>query len=169
MFLWSEAKEEYETAAALAKLALSNDNPIHTKIMKALLKVRMQVRNKVQKFPEQKPFLARVNSGDTEDPQKPNIKLWAPKFKRPSVVKEINVPLTLKDLVNKLDHKYLSVREPKHCHNLSANPAKLGPRNINGEQTARDYSNTLGSLMGSMLPPPTLNYEIDSIMPSVMD
>jgi len=36
MSLWSEAKDEYETAASLAKIALTEDNPIHYKIAKAL-------------------------------------------------------------------------------------------------------------------------------------
>lgn len=36
MSLWSEAKEEFETAAALAKIALSDGNPIHARIAKAL-------------------------------------------------------------------------------------------------------------------------------------
>ena len=93
----------------------------------------MQVRNKVQKFSELKPYLVRVNSGEKEEPIKQDFKLWEPKFTRPSVDRDGDYPLSLKDLVAKLDKKFLSVREPKHCHNLCVNPTKLGPRNLEGQ------------------------------------
>jgi hypothetical protein len=48
MLLWQEASDEYKTAAKLATIGLKRENPVHKKIAKALTKVHMQVRNKVQ-------------------------------------------------------------------------------------------------------------------------
>jgi len=69
----------------------------------------MCVRNKVQTSKEMKPFLARVNSGETEELPKPVVKLWKPRFKRASGDRNNDSPLALESLVEKLDKNFLSV------------------------------------------------------------
>ena len=48
MHLWLEAQDEYETAQSLARINLPFDHAVNVKITRALNKVHMAVRNKVQ-------------------------------------------------------------------------------------------------------------------------
>ena len=65
MHLWAEASSEYDTAAQLATIGLKRENPIHRKIARALTKVHMKVRSRVQLQAKQSTNCVRMPSDDS--------------------------------------------------------------------------------------------------------
>lgn len=100
LHLWQEAQDEYETAQSLARIGLESNNPIQSKINKALAKVHMKVRNKVQLPPKRQPKLVRVLSSDGSDDEHTQKSV----FKTKRAVSTIPAgPLSLREIINKLD------------------------------------------------------------------
>lgn len=101
--MWHEAQDEYETAGSLAHIGLHAGNPIHKKIEKALQKVHMQVRNRVQLPPENIPNLRKVNSRTID-----NESFTQTRCRKNSVFTKnagniASGPLSLRDIITKLN------------------------------------------------------------------